>query len=122
MRGLCNYLPQPKKTLFLSSEERVKLEYVINRLRSNPGLFNETSEVERVIEEKKDPEENAENKEAEAENAESAEKPSTEEISGTIMCLQNMAEDNMEDKDLVSALNAKVRRVLSRCDTEKLQL
>ena len=29
MRGLCNYLPQPKKTLFLSSEERVKLEYVI---------------------------------------------------------------------------------------------
>lgn len=122
MRGLCNYLPQPKKTLFLSSEERVKLEYVINKLRSNPGLFNETSEVERVIEEKKDPEENAENKEAEAENAESAEKPSTEEISDAIMCLQNMAEDNMEDKDLVSALNAKVRRVLSRCDTEKLQL
>ena len=122
MRGLCNYLPQPKKTLFLSSEERVKLEYVINKLRSNPGLFNEASEVERVIEEKKDPGEAAESAGAEAEKAESTEKPSTEEISGAIMCLQDMAEDNMEDKDLVSALNAKVRRVLSRCDTEKLQL
>ncbi len=122
MRGLCNYLPQPKKTLFLSSEERVKLEYVINRLRSNPGLLNETSKVERVIEEKKDPDEDAENKQASEENAESVEKPSNEEISGAILCLQNMAEDNMEDKDLVSALNAKVRRVLSRCDTEKLQL
>ncbi len=124
MRGLCNYLPQPKKTLFLSSEERVKLEYVINKLRSNPGLLNETSEVERVIEEKDDSKEeaDAEAQIEETEVAEGAEKPSKEDISGTILCLQNMAEDNMNDKDLVSALNAKVRRVLSRCDTEKLQL
>ena len=124
MRGLCNYLPQPKKTLFLSSEERVKLEYVINKLRSNPGLLNETSEVERVIVEKDDSkdEADAEVQVEETETAEDVEKPSKEEISGTILCLQNMIEDNMDDKNLVSALNAKVRRVLERCDTEKFQL
>ncbi|MBR4824388.1 MAG: tetratricopeptide repeat protein [Spirochaetaceae bacterium] len=127
MRGLCNYLPQPKKSLFLSSEERVKLEYVINRLKSSPGLFNETTEVSRVIEEKEDKDDSKEPSDADApaeETETEAEdtKPSKEEISGTILCLQNMIEDNMDDKDLVSALNAKVRRVLARCDTEKLQL
>ena len=125
MRGLCNYLPQPKKSLFLSSEERVKLEYVINRLKSSPGLFNETTEVSRVIEEKEDKDDSKEPSDADApaEETETEDtKPSKEEISGTILCLQNMIEDNMDDKDLVSALNAKVRRVLARCDTEKLQL
>ena len=127
MRGLCNYLPQPKKSLFLSSEERVELEYVINRLKSSPGLFNETTEVSRVIEEKEDKDDSKEPSDADApaeETETEAEdtKPSKEEISGTILCLQNMIEDNMDDKDLVSALNAKVRRVLARCDTEKLQL
>ena len=125
MRGLCNYLPQPKKSLFLSSEERVKLEYVINRLKSSPGLFNETTEVSRVIEEKEDKDDSKEPSDADApadETEAEDTKPSKEEISGTILCLQNMIEDNMDDKDLVSALNAKVRRVLARCDTEKLQL
>jgi len=120
MRGLCNYLPQPKKTLFLSSEQRIQLEYVINKLRSSPGLFNETAEVVKVIEENDESDKKADDEIKE--ETEEQKKPSSEDISDTFLCLQNMAEDNMEDKDLVSALNAKVRRVLSRCDTEKIQL
>ena len=119
MRGLCNYLPQPKKSLFMSSEERVRLEYVINKLKSTPGLFNETEEVVKVIKENDDSneEDDSEKKEILAEKK----KPTREEISDVILWLQNMLKDNMKDKELASALNAKVRSVLERFDAETLQ-
>lgn len=122
MRGLCNYLPQPKKSLFLSSEERVLLEYVINKLKSSPGLFDQTVEVVRVIKETDDSEDKETEEAEESEKQDEEEKPSPKEICDAMVCLQNMAEESMEDKELVSALGAKVRKVLSRFDEENLML
>lgn len=39
LRNLCSYLPEQKKDEFFSSLNRVKLEYVIDRLLCKPGLL-----------------------------------------------------------------------------------
>lgn len=39
LRGLCSYLPAVKKNEFFSDLNRVKLDYVIDRLQGKPGLL-----------------------------------------------------------------------------------
>ena len=39
LRGLCSYLPDEKKDEFFSDLNRVKLDYVIDRLEGKPGLL-----------------------------------------------------------------------------------
>ena len=39
LRGLCSYLPDDKKDEFFSDLNRVKLDYVIDRLEGKPGLL-----------------------------------------------------------------------------------
>ena len=39
LRGLCSYLPNEKKDEFFSDLNRVKLDYVIDRLEGKPGLL-----------------------------------------------------------------------------------
>ena len=39
LRGLCSYLPAVKKNEFFSDLNRVKLDYVIDRLQGKTGLL-----------------------------------------------------------------------------------
>ncbi len=126
VRDLCNYLPQPKKTLFLTSDERLKLESVINRLEGKPGLLNETNTVEKIVE-KYEPTPNETHTDApttfvkrsqEKDVSQEEKKPTTKDISNTFLYLQGLAQ-SVPDKHLSAALDSKIRRVLYRCDTEK---
>lgn len=118
MRGLCNYLPQPKKALFMSSEERVQLEYVINKLKNKPGLLNESAAVVKAVEETG--EDSADFVKRLDNAGDQNAKLSASEISDAILHLQDIALANMQDKDLISALQSKVRKVLTRCDDENV--
>ena len=126
VRDLCNYLPQPKKTLFLTSDERLKLESVINRLEGKPGLLNEANTVEKIVEKyESTPNEThtdapttfVKRSQEKEENLEEK-KPTTKDISNTFLYLQGLAQ-SVPDKHLSAALDSKIRRVLYRCDTEK---
>ena len=126
VRDLCNYLPQPKKTLFLTSDERLKLESVINRLEGKPGLLNETNTVEKIVE-KYEPTPNETHTDSpttfvkrsqEKDVSQEEKKPTTKDISNTFLYLQGLAQ-SVPDKHLSAALDSKIRRVLYRCDTEK---
>ena len=126
VRDLCNFLPQPKKTLFLTSDERLKLESVINRLEGKPGLLHETNTVEKIVE-KFEPTPNETHTDApttfvkrtqKKEEMLEEKKPTSKDISNTFLYLQGLAQ-SVPDKHLSAALDSKIRRVLYRCDTEK---
>lgn len=127
MRGLCDFLPQPKKMLFMESENRVQLEYVIKKLDGDPGLLDEASVIAKTVEENEQraPETFVKRKREELENnAENADelattKPSVKDINNTIMYLQSLTHA-IPDKDLATGLNTKIKKVLNRCVDEEV--
>lgn len=122
MRGLCDFLPQPKKTLFMSSGERVQLEYVINKLNGIPGLLDEARAVRETVDDTQTSPETFVRRDKEKKQAAAdAVQPTPSDINNTFLYLQNLA-DNIPDKQLASALNHKMRGVLTRCDNEDVTL
>lgn len=127
MRGLCNYLPQPKKMLFMTSENRVQLEYVINKLGGKPGLLNEATAVIKTIEEheKTQPEtfvkRSTEDAELKNVKVNVKVKPSSDDINETLLYMKDLTQ-NITDKELANALDSKILKLLNRCDSENLKI
>jgi hypothetical protein len=99
LKELALALPDKDKELFLHSDVRLTMEFVIDVLRGQKGLFRE-------IEERK-----GETPEA-AKMGDDFELPPPEEVAGTLTYLEGMAAA-LPDRDLSAAVTKKLETVIT---------